>query len=42
MSIKDFKRPKWIPRWLNLPFLIFLGFIVSLLFFGDNNYLKIK
>ncbi len=36
------KRPKWIPRWLNLPLVIFVGFIVSLLFFGDNNYMRIN
>ena len=31
---KYFKRPSWIPRWLNIPLLIFAGFIVWLLFFG--------
>ncbi|MBR1934511.1 MAG: septum formation initiator family protein [Muribaculaceae bacterium] len=35
-------RPKWIPRWLNLPFLFFLAFIVLLLFFGEYNYLRIN
>ena len=25
---KYFKRPSWIPRWLNIPLLIFAGFIV--------------
>ena len=42
MKIKKIGRPKWIPRWLNLPFVIFLGFIVLLLFFGEYNYLRIN
>lgn len=36
------KRPKWIPRWVNLPFLAFVVFIVLLLFFGDNNFMRIN
>ena len=36
------KRPSWVPRWLNKPLIIFIDLIVSLLFFGDNNYLKIN
>ncbi|MBQ4367095.1 MAG: septum formation initiator family protein [Muribaculaceae bacterium] len=35
-------RPKWIPRWLNLPFVVFIVFVVLLLFTGENNYLKIN
>lgn len=42
MSLLKMSRPKWMPRWLNLPLVIFIGFIVSLLFFGENNYLKIN
>ena len=42
MSIFNFKRPTWIPRWLNIPLLIFVGFVVVLLFFGDNNYMRIN
>ena len=38
-SIK-FKRPKWIPRWLNIPLLIFIGFVVVLLFVGDNSFMR--
>lgn len=41
MNIK-IKRPKWIPLWLSLPFLIFLGFILMLLFFGEYNFMKIS
>lgn len=41
MNIKV-KRPKWIPLWLSIPFLIFLAFIVMLLFFGENNYMEIS
>ena len=36
------QRPKWIPRWLNLPFIIFVAFIMMLLFFGENNYMRIN
>ncbi len=36
----NIKRPKWIPRWLNLPLIIFVGFVVMLLFFGDTNYMR--
>ena len=39
---KYFKRPSWIPRWLNIPLLIFAGFIVWLLFFGEKNYMRIN
>ena len=42
MSIFNFQRPKWIPRWLNIPLLIFVGFVIVLLFFGDNNYMRIN
>ena len=42
MALFNFHRPKWIPRWLNIPLLIFVGFVVVLLFFGDNNYLRIS
>lgn len=42
MALFNFHRPKWIPRWLNIPLIIFVGFVVVLLFFGDNNYLRIS
>ena len=42
MSIFNFKRPTWIPRWLNIPLIIFIAFVVVLLFFGDNNYMRIN
>ena len=42
MSLFNFQRPKWIPRWINIPLLIFIGFVVVLLFFGDNNYMRIS
>ena len=42
MSLFNLKRPKWIPRWVNIPLLIFIGFVVVLLFFGDNNYMRIS
>ena len=42
MKFKKIKRPKWIPLWLSLPFVIFIAFIAMLLFFGDNNYMQIN
>ena len=42
MALFNFQRPKWIPRWLNIPLLIFVAFVVVLLFFGDNNYMRIS
>jgi len=36
----EFKRPKFIPRWINIPLLIFLAFVVVLIFFGDNSFLR--
>ena len=38
----QFQRPKWIPRWLNVPFIIFVAFIMMLLLFGENNYMRIN
>ena len=40
MSIFNFHRPKWIPKWLNFPLLIFLGFVMILLFIGDNSFMR--
>ncbi|MBQ2163708.1 MAG: septum formation initiator family protein [Bacteroidales bacterium] len=40
--MKKISRPKWIPRWLSLPFIIFIAFIVMLLFYGENNYMLIN
>ena len=42
MTRFKFQRPNWIPRWLNIPLLIFIAFVVVLLFFGDNNYIRIS
>lgn len=42
MKLKKIKRPKWIPLWLSIPFIIFIAFIVMLLFFGENNYMQIS
>ena len=38
MSPSNFKRPKWIPRWINIPLLIFIAFVIVLAFFGDNSF----
>ena len=40
MALFNFKRPKWIPRWLNIPLLLIIGFMVVLLFFGDNSFVR--
>jgi cell division protein FtsB len=40
MAIFDFQRPKWIPRWLNIPLVIFIIFVTALLFYGDNNFIR--
>lgn len=42
MALFNFQRPRWIPRWLNIPLIIFVIFVVVLLFFGDNNYMRIN
>lgn len=42
MALFNIKRPNWIPRWVNIPLLIFVCFVVVLLFFGDNNYMRIN
>lgn len=36
----SFNRPKWIPRWINVPLLIFIAFVVLLAFFGDNSFMR--
>ena len=40
MVFFNFQRPKWIPRWLNIPLVIFIGFILMLIFFGENNFIQ--
>jgi cell division protein FtsB len=40
MALFDFQRPKWIPRWVNIPLLIFIAFVVVLAFFGDNSFMR--
>lgn len=42
MKLKKIKRPRWIPLWLSIPFIIFIAFIVGMLFFGENNYRDIS
>jgi len=42
MNLTNWQRPQWIPRWLNVPLIIFIVFIIVLLFFGDNNYIRIN
>ncbi len=31
---------RWIPRWVSLPLLIIMVFLVVMLFYGDNSYIK--
>ncbi len=40
MALFNLKRPKWIPRWVNIPLLIFIAFVVVLVFFGDNSFVR--
>ena len=32
------QRPTWLPRWINIPLLIFIAFVIVLAFFGDNSF----
>lgn len=34
------QRPKFIPRWLNIPFVVFTLFIAWMLICGENNFIK--
>ena len=38
MAIFNFQRPKWIPRWLNIPLIIFVAFVLVLVFAGDHSF----
>lgn len=40
MALFNFQRPKWIPRWVNIPLVIFIIFIVTLVCFGENNFIR--
>lgn len=31
-----------LPRWLSLPLIIIVAFLVAMVFYGDNSYLKSK
>ncbi len=33
---------RFIPRWLSLPLIIIITFLVIMIFYGDNSYLKNK
>lgn len=39
---KEYHRPKWVPKWLSISFVVFVAFLVYMLFLGENNYLKIN
>ena len=32
-------KPKWIPKWVSIPLLVVIAFIVVLFFVGDNNFM---
>ena len=36
------KLTNWIPRWLSLPLIIVIAFLVIMIFYGDHSYLKSK
>ena len=39
---KTFNRPKWVPKWLNIPLVVFIVFIASLLFLNkEYNFMNI-
>lgn len=42
MDSADKKRfyNKWIPQWMSLPFVVIVAFLVFMLFFGNNSYIK--
>ena len=40
MELFKFQRPKWLPRWVNIPLLIFVVFVLTLLFYGDNSFIR--
>ena len=35
-----FQRPNWIPRWVNIPLIIFIIFVMALAFYGDNSFMR--
>lgn len=34
------KLSRFVPRWLSLPLIIIAAFLVMMIFYGDNSYLK--
>ncbi len=40
MELFKFQRPKWLPRWVNIPLLIFVVYVLTLLFYGDNSFIR--
>lgn len=32
----------YIPRWLSIPFIIFIVFMILLIFFGDYNFMRMS
>lgn len=40
MSLFKLKRPKFIPRWVNIPLLVFITFVLLLIFVGDNSFVR--
>ena len=38
MAAFNFKRPKFIPRWVNIPLIIFIAFVLMLAFYGENSF----
>lgn len=33
---------RWIPRWLSMPLIIIVAFLILMVFYGDNSYIKSK
>lgn len=37
---KRSKWTAWIPRWISLPLIIIVTFLLLMVFYGDNSYIK--
>ena len=33
-------RPKWVPAWLSVTFVVFVIFTIWVVFYGDSSYIK--
>ena len=33
-------KPKWVPEWVSITFVVFVAFTLLMLFYGESSYLK--